>query len=210
MISKAASDWCQTAINAGLALDPEIKNKLKPMAGRVIRIRLKLVERDLYLFPNEDGIDIKADYDGEADATLSGTPLALLKMGLSKQTAPLLLKGEVSIEGDTHLGREFKKVLASLDIDWEELAAKMMGDAPAHQLFKTLNSMRRWGTRSARSVADDVSEYLQEESRDVVSGPELNHFYQQVDELRDAVARIEKTIAQLSPGSASPDNRRKK
>ena len=210
MISKAASDWLQTAINAGLALDPEIKQKLTPMAGRVIRIRLRLIERELFLFPNEDGIDIEPDYDGEADTTLSGTPLALLKMGLSKQTAPLLLKGEVSIEGDTHLGREFKKVLASLDIDWEELAAKMIGDAPAHQLFKTLNSMRRWGTQSARSVADDVSEYLQEESRDVVSGAELNHFYQQVDELRDAVARIEKTIAQLSPGSASPDNRIKK
>jgi len=210
MISKAASDWLQTAINAGLALDPEIKDKLRPMAGRVIRIRLKLVERDLYLFPNEDGIDIKADYDGEADATLSGTPLALLKMGLSKQTAPLLLKGEVSIEGDTHLGREFKKVLASLDIDWEELAAKMIGDAPAHQLFKTLSGIQSWSKKSARSVADDVSEYLQEESRDVVSGPELNHFYQQVDELRDAVARMEKTIAQLSPDHAASDSRTKK
>jgi ubiquinone biosynthesis protein UbiJ len=210
MISSAANDWLQAAINAGLAFDPEIKQKLKPMTGRVIRVRLRLIERELFLFPNEDGIDIRADYDGEADTTLSGTPLALLKMGLSKQAAPMLLKGEVSIEGDTRLGREFKKVLASLDIDWEELAARMIGDAPAHQLFKTLNGIRRWGEKSVRAVTDDVSEYLQEESRDVVSGPELNHFYQQVDELRDAVARIEKSIAQLSPGSASSDDRIKK
>jgi ubiquinone biosynthesis protein UbiJ len=193
-----AVDWLQAAINAGLALDPEMQDKLRPMTGRVICIRIKLIERELFLFPHEQGITVETQYDGTADTTLTGTPMALLKMGLSKQTAPMLLKGEISIEGDTHLGREFKKVLASLDIDWEELAAKWIGDAPAHQLFKTLSSIQGWGKKSARSVADDVSEYLQEESRDVVSGAELNYFYQQVDDLRDAVARIEKDISQLT------------
>lgn len=192
-----ASDWLQSAINAALALDPEMSEKLASMSGRVIRIHLKLIERDLYLLPDADGIEVRAQYETEVDTTISGTPLALLKMGLSQQTAPLLLKGEVSIEGNTQLGREFKKVLASLDIDWEELAARMIGDAPAHHVFKTLNTIHRWGRQSLRSLSDDVSEYLQEESRDVVSGAELNHFNQQVDELRDAVARIEQQLAKL-------------
>jgi len=180
------------------------------MTGRVICIKLKLIERELYLFPHEQGIDIETQYHGEPDTTLSGTPMALLKMGLSKQTAPLLLKGEINIEGDTRLGREFKKVLASLDLDWEELAAKWIGDAPAHQLFRALGSLQGWGKKSARAVADDVSEYLQEESRDVVSGAELNYFNQQVDELRDAVARIEKDITQLVSNPAATDGRTKK
>ena len=115
----------------------------------------------------------------------------------------MLLKGDVSIEGNTQLGREFKKMLASLDIDWEELASRMLGDAPAHHLFKTLRSIHGWGRKSVESVMQDTSEYLQEESRDVVSAAELEKFYQQVDELRDAVARIEKEYQMPTPPSPS-------
>ncbi len=197
------SDWLQAAINAALALDPEIHQKIAAMNGRVICIHLKLIEQDLFLLPSAEGIDVSTQYQAEADTTISGTPLALLKMGLSKQIAPLLLKGEISIEGDTQLGRAFKKVLASLNIDWEELAARMVGDAPAHHIFNTLHIMHRWSRQSLRAVADDVSEYLQEESRDVVSGAELNQFNRQVDALRDAVARIEQRAEQLL---ASPIN----
>lgn len=210
MLAKITSDWLQAAFNAGLALDPEIHARLKPMAGRVICIRLKLLERDLYLFPHEQGIDIRADYAGEVDTILAGTPLALLKMGLSKQTAPLLLKGEISIEGDTQLGREFKKVLASLNIDWEEVAAKLLGDVSAHQLFKTLHSIHAWGKKALHSIAENTSEYLQEESRDVVSGAELEYFYQQVDELRDAIAGIEKSIQELDLLSGPSSGKLKK
>ena len=210
MWAQATSDWLQSVINAGLALDPESHARLAPMAGRVICIRMTLIERDLYLFPHEHGIDIKAQYDGEADTTISGTPLALLKMGLSRQTAPMMLKGEISIEGDTHLGREFKKVLASLDIDWEELAAKLVGDAPAHQLFKTLQSVHAWGKKSLASVTQDTSEYLQEESRDLVSAAELDYFYQQVDELRDDLAHIEQSLQQADAGSGRSSGKIKK
>jgi ubiquinone biosynthesis protein UbiJ len=36
----------------------------------------------------------------------------------------------------------------------------------------------------------NVSEYLQEESRDVISGAELEMFYNSVDRLRDDVDRL--------------------
>lgn len=203
MAGSRAIDWLKRALNAALALDPEIKNRLAPMEGRVICIRIKLLERNLFVFPSEHGLELSDSFDGEADTTLTGTPLALLKMGLSKQVTPMLLKGDVSIEGDSQLGREFKKVLASIDIDWEEYVARAIGDAPAHQLFKTLHAIRHWGARSAGSVMQDASEYVQEESRDVISAAELEQFYRQVDELRDATARLEKDIQKLKPGTAA-------
>ena len=39
---------------------------------------------------------------------------------------------------------------------------------------------------------------LREESRDVVSAPELEQFYDDVDALRDRLARAELRISQLS------------
>jgi ubiquinone biosynthesis protein UbiJ len=203
MAASTATEWLQSAINAALTLDPEVNAKLAQMSGSVIRVKLKLIERELYLFPRDNGIDISSEYDGEPDTTISGTPLALLKMGLSKQVAPMLLKGDVSIEGNAALGREFKKLLASMDIDWEEIASRMVGDMPAHHVFKALRRLHGWSRKSVQSVIRDTSEYVQEESRDVVSAAELEAFYKQVDELRDAVARIEKDIQKINTSSAS-------
>jgi ubiquinone biosynthesis protein UbiJ len=203
MVTQAALDWLQATVNATLALDPEADQKLAQMSGRVIRIHIKLIERDLFLFPREHGMDIRAECDTEADATISGTPIALFKMGLSKEVTPMLLKGDVSIEGDSQLGRDFKKLLASLDIDWEELASRMLGDAPAHHLFRTLSKIHSWGKTSVQSVIEDSTEYVQEESRDVVPAAELENFYRQVDQLRDDVARLEKELAQMNTPSAN-------
>jgi ubiquinone biosynthesis protein UbiJ len=42
-----------------------------------------------------------------------------------------------------------------------------------------------------------LSEYLQEESRDLVSKPELEEFLVEVDQLRETADRVEARIARL-------------
>ena len=44
----------------------------------------------------------------------------------------------------------------------------------------------------------DVSEYVQYESRDIASGPEINHFNTQIDKIRSDVDRAEARINRLS------------
>ena len=48
-------------------------------------------------------------------------------------------------------------------------------------------------------LGGSMGEYLQEESRDVVSGAEMGMFYQQVDKLRDDTERLKARIDRL-PG----------
>jgi ubiquinone biosynthesis protein UbiJ len=136
-------------------------------------------------------MDVAEHYQDEADTTLRGSPMALLKMSMSKDVAPLMLKGEVEIEGDVRLGRNFKKILSEMDIDWEEYAARIIGDAPAHHLASLTKKIMNWGRQAGSDLAADISEYLQEESRDVVSKPELEKFYQDVDTLRNQLDRVQ-------------------
>jgi ubiquinone biosynthesis protein UbiJ len=197
MIKQSAAHWLSAAINRVLALDPEALAKLSPMQGRVIGIELTGLDQRFYVLPTDRGIEITTQYDDVPDTMLRGTPLALFKMGMRGDIAPLLLQGEISIEGDTQLGREFKKWLASIAIDWEEYLARAIGDAPAHTLFNGLHKLNRWLQTSGAAVMADTGEYLQEESRDVVPAAELDAFYREVDALRDASARLEAQIKTL-------------
>ena len=181
----------EAAINSYLSLDPEVAEKLSALEGKVIAIEISSINKKLYFFPHQEGMTISDYYEGEPDTTLKGSPIALIKMSLSKDVAPLMLKGEIEIEGNVRLGRSFKKILSEMDVDWEEYMARIIGDAPAHHLASLTKKIMNWGRQSSNDVVADVSEYLQEESRDVVSKPELEMFYENVDTLRNQLDRFQ-------------------
>lgn len=188
----------ESAINRYLALDPEMLDKLSAFSGKVIKLQITVINRTLYLFPDANGIHIKTEYDGEADTTLTGSPFALFKMGLVSNTADMLLKGEVEISGNTRLGHQFKNTLSQIDIDWAEPLSGLVGDNIAWQLQQAVGKLGLWGKNSLASVSTSASEYLQEESRDVVSQTELEMFNDAVDKLRNDVDRLQARIKSLS------------
>ncbi len=197
--------WLDAMLNRYLSLDPEMAKKMSVFEGRVIAIELTGINKKFYVFPQNDteGACIKLSeyYEGEPDAVIKGTPAALFKMGVTSDVAPMMLKGEVEIVGDMRLGREFKKLLAEMEVDWEDHLASLIGDAPAHQLVRVAKQFSRWTNSARQSIATDISEYLQEESRDVVAGAELEMFYDDVDELRNGVDRLQAKFDVLSKKS---------
>jgi ubiquinone biosynthesis protein UbiJ len=184
----------ESVINRYLALDPEMLGKLAEFSGKVIKLEMTGINKTLYMLPNEAGIQVLAEYDGDADTVLRGTPISLFKMGLVSNAANLLLKGEIEISGDTRLGHQFKNAFSQMDIDWSEPLAGLVGDGLAYQLQQTGSKLGRWGKQSVRSVSASFSEYLQEESRDVVTETELEIFNEDVDRLRNDVDRLQAKI----------------
>lgn len=188
----------ENAFNQYLALDPEAPGKLNEFEGRVICIDIRGPEKRIYLSMSGNRVVFLDAYDAEPDATIIGSPAALAKLGLRRDTAPLFLTGEVEIRGDTRLGRRFKSLLADMDIDWEEHLSRLVGDIAAHRISNAFDTLKSWGRSAAGNFADDMGEYLQEESRDVVSEAEMTFFCQQVDECRDGAERIQARIDRLS------------
>lgn len=187
----------ETAINRYLALDPEVLGKLAVFNGKVIKIEITGAKKDLYLFPGEQGISISEEYDGTVDTVLRGSPLSLFKLGVVSNSATMLLKGEVEISGDTRLGHQFKNVFSQMDVDWSEPLAELVGDTLAYQIQQSGKKFSQWGKQAVRSVSSSVSEYLQEESRDVVTQTELDIFNDAVDQLRNDVDRVQAKIKSL-------------
>ena len=188
----------ETAINRYLALDPEMLDKMEEFSGKVIKLEIIGLNKTLYMLPGSRGIQVRTEHEGEADTTLRGTPISLFKMGLAANAAKLLLKGEVEISGDTRLGHQFKNMFSQMDIDWSEPLANLLGDTVAYQLQQSGKKLGGWGKNTMESVSRSVSEYLQEESRDLVTETELNNFNDEVDQLRNDVDRLQAKINALS------------
>lgn len=202
MSTKRSIDLLEKAVNSYLLLDPEIVEKFSALKDSVIAIELLGLNRTFYLLPRQEKsgetvVGILDHFEGNADTTLSGTPLALLKMGLASDATSLMLKGEVEIRGDIRLGKAFKKIMADMDIDWEDHLASLIGDIPAHQALRLSHKLSSWTRQTRDSLMADLSEYLQEESRDVVSGVELEMFYESVDLLRDDMNRLRARLEAL-------------
>ena len=195
--TQAFSASIETALNRYISLDPEALSRFTPLEGKIIAVEIIGLNQTLCLFPSTDGFLVLSDFDGEADATISGTPVALIKLGLADDPKDLLFSGEVTLSGDTRLANQFSRLLSQLDIDWEELLAQNVGDIAAHKVGNVLRSVNHWFKRSTGSVSLDAGEYLQEEVHLSPSNAELRKYIRQVDEVREGVDRLAANIELL-------------
>jgi ubiquinone biosynthesis protein UbiJ len=187
----------ETAINKTLQLDTETLNKFERLESNIIAIDIKGVNQSVYLFPSADGFMVLMDFDGEADVVIRGTPIALVKMALAKDQRDELFSGEVEIIGDTRVANQFSKLLSQLDIDWEEILSKGIGDIAAHKVGNIFRDMNAWFMRATDSAHLDAGEYLQEEIHLSPSNPELRKFINNVDNLREGIDRLEAKLKHL-------------
>ncbi len=186
-----------TALNKILALDPEVPEKLNAFSGKVIQIHLTIIEKDLFLVPEGDRIQVHTSYDGEVNTCISGSPMAIMKMMVKPDVATMLLSGEVEITGDTRPGNALKKLFREMELDWQQPVSGIIGDAATQQLETGTKKFNTWGRKALSSFNSSVSEYLQEESRDIVTGTELEIFNQQVDDLRDDTERLQARLTAI-------------
>ena len=81
--------------------------------------------------------------------------------------------------------------------DLEEELSRVIGDVAAHQIGNVARSFAGFAQRAVTTFTQNVSEFLQEEGRDVPSRTEAEEFIRDVDKLRDDVDRIEARIDRL-------------
>jgi ubiquinone biosynthesis protein UbiJ len=204
-ISSAAYATLEQLLNQAIRLDPETPRRLAPMHGRIIELQLVGLALSLYLIPGHNAIQLLGSYEGKADCTLRGTPLALARMRGTRESADQLFGGSVEIIGDTHLAQQFGDFLAGLDIDWEEQLSKLTGDLIAHEIGNTARNLHGWSSRQTRTFEQNVQEYLQEELRLTPSHLEIEPFLTEVDRLRDDVERLEARINRLQSAGMQQD-----
>jgi ubiquinone biosynthesis accessory factor UbiJ len=131
-----------------------------------------------------------------ADAVIAGSLLALLDL-LARREDGAAARERMQITGDAEIVARYRDLLELARPDWEEELSRLIGDLPARRLSLAAQAALSWARGFARTAGANVAEYLQEESRALVSKPEVEEFLANVDELRETADRVEARIARL-------------
>lgn len=166
--------------------------------GKTIAIRIRDTSLAAYLHIAGEELVLSGEFDREPDVILSGTLLALLQMSRSAGE-DLIRKGEIELTGDAQLAGQFRKLMKFARPDPEEELSRVVGDVAAHGVGDIVRGIGKWGRRAGATLRQNVSEYLQEESRALPSRYEVERFRGSVEALRDDVARFEARLRRLEP-----------
>lgn len=182
-----------TVLNQAIRRDPDGPGRLEALAGRRIKFELEGLGLELHFRVQDQRLQVRAEDDGlsQPDTVISGSPGALLAMSIPDWRSP---GGGVSMQGSAETARYFEQLLRRLRPDWEAALVEQFGEVLGHQLFRFFREAGQTGRQMARTGEEQLGEYLREESELAVSRPQFGVFSREVDELREAVDRLESRL----------------
>ncbi|MBU0654016.1 MAG: SCP2 sterol-binding domain-containing protein [Gammaproteobacteria bacterium] len=201
MLFAALTATLETAFNTWLKLDAETHGnaleRLQALQGKLICLHVSNPEVKLYFLPMADKVRVTTEYDAVPDVTIHGSALALMRLSAAEDTGKAMLQQGIKIDGDMGLGNRFSDILRDIDVDWEELLSRAVGDVLAHQMGQLARTTKGWLDDSAHAMRLNTQEYLQEEARLLPADAEIRRYLDEVDTLRMDVDRLEARIKRL-------------
>jgi len=141
-----------------------------------------------------DGSLRNADMAASADAVCSIAPSLLPRLALHDEKAHT----DIRSEGDAAMLAEIFFLSRNLRWDAAEDLSHVTGDIAAERIVQILQSTHQQLRDSALNLAQAAAEYWTEERPLLAKPQQVSEFMQQVDTLRDDVARLEQRIGRLS------------
>lgn len=187
----------ESAINRYLALDENRSLLLNPLAGKVIAITIQPFNETIYLCPTQDSIQVIDQVISVPDTTIIGSLWALGLMGVSAKPMRSIFSGEVKLQGDTQVGKQFQDLFKKLNINLEGVMAQYMGNEVADKISQFFRTGQAWSKEAIVTFKQNTAEFLQEETRDLPAKQEIDLFYQDVDACRNDCDRLECRIERL-------------
>jgi ubiquinone biosynthesis protein UbiJ len=184
-------------INRKIAATTPARELAVELDEKVLAVRVADTAIAAYLLVKDGELLLSTTTMGEPDVVISGSLFSLARLA-GPAGEDLMREGVVDIVGDAVIAQQFRRLLNYGRPDLEEELSNVIGDVAAHGVGEVARGVGRWGREASAIVRQNVSEYLQEESRVVPSRYEIEHFSKHVETLRDDVDRLEARLNRLS------------
>jgi ubiquinone biosynthesis protein UbiJ len=183
-------------INRRISATTPARELTEALNGVVIALRIRNTGLAAYFHIHRRSITMTGDYADDPDVAISGSLLGLMRLA-GDDGEEAIRDGSVDLTGDAEIAQGFQRLLRFGRPDIEEELSGVIGDAAAHQVGDLARGLGRWARQARSTIGQNISEYLQEESRDVPSRYEVDAFADDVDKLRDDVDRLAAKITYL-------------
>jgi len=186
----------ESILNRTLELDGLALAAIGQLGGKVVAIELRESGIRVFLTLHEHGIRLGREHEGAVDVSIRGSIPDVLRYLLAARSGGVA--GDFEISGEAGLAGRLQEIFSQMEPDWEEAAARRIGDTAARKLGILFQSARTAGREARRALGMDFSEYLRFEKGLVPERGEVDRFQSSVDVLRDDVARLKFRLDRLA------------
>ena len=183
-------------VNRRIGMTTPARELCEQLQGKVIAVRVRDTALAMYVRVDGGELALLGSCQAEPDAAITGSLLSLARLaGESGEAA--VRDGSLELAGDAEVARDFRRLLQYGRPDLEEELSGLVGDVAAHEIGELARRLGRWGEQARDTLRQNLSEYLQEESRGLPTRYEVEEFRARVESLRDDAARLEARLQRL-------------
>ncbi len=191
--------FASQALQRVLKLDPEYPALLGPIAGKHFDLYITgPLPASFRLAVTNTQIELTPIDDTTPTAEFRGT-LAAFAAILAHRN---LRSAGITLSGSTGAGEQLLGVMRRLHLDWEELAARFLGDNAASFLGRQLQQCQQWRTDTFNASLSTAAEYLADERQTLVRSAEAARLFDAIDELSARVDRLTARLERATAGDA--------
>ncbi|MBT4804408.1 MAG: hypothetical protein HON78_05390 [Legionellales bacterium] len=197
-MQKLFNKTIEAAINSILLEDEVLRSDILQFEGALLIIDFIGIDFKLNIKFCENKVKL---YDEEPLAnsitTISATTFDFINVLREINSEENITSSGLKISGDVAVVMKMIKVLKKTSIDWEQYLATKIGDVPASFIGVGLKAAREIFNNVTLSTGNNIKDFIQDEIELVPEQEEIEFFSDEVDQLRDDVARLETRITQL-------------
>ncbi|KZZ81340.1 hypothetical protein A3767_16095, partial [Oleiphilus sp. HI0133] len=130
--------------------------------------------------------------------TMTASLFALAKLAARRDSAELIANRDLSFSGDAVRAQQIQRFTDNLDIDWEGLLARFIGDTPAKFVTSSAKQSAAFAKTFSQNFVRDLEEFVKYELRLLPSRALADKQFDAIDQLRTASDRLEARVKALT------------
>ena len=187
----AAGAACR-GINHVLSSEPWATGELARHAGKTILLKLPVGDLSFEITPA--GLLAVSEASDTSSLVLEVSARALSELAGSTGSLREQAFKAVKITGDADLAQLLGRLVGQVRWEYEEDLARLVGDAPANFAVRQGKKFVSASKSAASDLLSNVVEYVSEERKVLLNQRDFIAHKNELNELRDAVDRMEKRI----------------
>ena len=183
-------------INKRIGEQTPARELAEALEGECMAVRVRDTGLAVYLQVDGGKLRLRTRYAEEPAVALTGSPLSLAELAGNDPAAPIR-EGRILMSGDAATGAKFQALLRFAAPDLEDELANVVGDVAAHQAGRVARGLAGAAVKIGDKVYANVGDYLTEGAQTLPSRELFEAFREDVERLRDDVARADARLRLL-------------
>jgi len=187
----------ETPLNYLFFKERSLKTARMRLVGKILRVELQELNSPLILVFSEHKVDVLAQWDGDADCTVTTRLSVLQKLRDRQQLSPLMRSGELIVDGDISVVQQLVGLFDLIEWEPAELLAPYIGDIAAQGISQAVSGGFRFLQRGVKQQQSYVAQTITEEWK-LAPGPlEIVWFSEEVSALSRELDALDRRFEKL-------------